>query len=90
MNDEQKPIVTLLVGAEGASEIADEPWQRRATEEERLIFIAERCRGDDQLFKNSMIDGTGRPYWLLTIFDNAPAEVQAKAKRYARCVRVTE
>jgi hypothetical protein len=90
MNEQQSTIATLLVGAEGAAEIAVESWQRGATEEERLAFVAEKCSGDEQLFRNSLVDETGRPYWLLTVLDNAPAEVQTKAKRYARCIRVTD
>lgn len=85
---QRKPIATLLVGAEGMAEIAHESWHRPATEEERLAFIAQKCQGDEQLFRDSLVDGTGRPYWLLTILGNAPAEVQVKAEHYARCVRV--
>lgn len=90
MSNEPKPVATVLVGAEGAAEIAREAWQRPATEEERRQFINDRCKGDEQLFNNSLVDGTGRPYWLLTILETAPESVQAKARQYARCVRLTD
>ena len=89
MTEQPKPLATLLVGAEGVAEIADEPWQRRATDEERLAFVADKCRGDEQLYENSLIDNNGRPYWLLTILDNAPSYVQEKARQFARCVRLS-
>lgn len=90
MHESPKPVATLFVGAEGVAEIADKPWQRRATEEERLAFVAEKCGNHEQVFENSLVDGIGRPYWLLTILDTAPAHVQEKARKFARCVRVTE
>ena len=89
MNEDPQPIATLLVGAEGVAEIADEPWQRQATEEERMAFVASQCKGDEQLYRKSLMDSTGRPYWLLTILNTAPAYVQNKARRVARCLRVT-
>jgi len=63
--------VAEAVGADGGAEIAEKSWQRRATEEERLAFVAEKCRGDERLFKNSLVDGTGRPYRLLTVLGHA-------------------
>lgn len=90
MSEEPQPIATLLVGAEGVAEIVDEPWQRQATEEERRAFVASQCKGDEQLYRKSLMDATGRPYWLLTILENAPDYVQEKAKRVARCLRVRE
>ncbi len=90
MTNQNQPIATLLVGAEGAAETDDQPWIRPATTEEQRAFVERACKGDQGLYRNSLIDGTGRPYFLLTVLDKAPASVQAKAKRYARCLRLTE
>jgi hypothetical protein len=84
------PVATLLVGAEGTAETDSQPWIRPATDEEERAFVAQACKGDDGLYRDSLIDGTGRPYFLLTVLDNAPEPVQAKAKRCARCLRLTE
>jgi len=86
----QKPISTLLVGAEGAAEIEGQSWVREATEQERQEFIERVLNGDEERYRNSTVDGTGRPYFLLTILADAPADIQAKAQRCVRCLRLTE
>jgi hypothetical protein len=90
MTIQHQPIATLLVGAEGTAETEGEPWIRPATAEEQRAFIEQACKGDEGLYRDSLVDGTGRPYFLLTVLDNAPESVQAKAKRCARCLRLTE
>jgi len=92
--------VTLLVGAEGVSEIKDEPWAREATEEETKTWRDElekpyksAISGDlisgrkdvDQLYLDSM----GRPYFLCTILKSAPIDVWLKASSHLRTIRVT-
>ncbi len=90
MTDETQTTVSILVGAEGAAEIANETWQRQATDEEQRQFIIDQCHGDEQQFKSLLIDGTGRPYWLLTILEMAPPAIHEKARNYVRCVRLTD
>lgn len=74
--------VTLLVGAEGCSECKDEPWLRDPTPEE-----AERFK--QQYPQLQSIDPNGRPYWLKTVTDDAPAEVLGYVKKMLRVVRPT-
>ncbi len=86
----QHSIATLLVGAEGAAEIDGLPWVREATDDERQAFIERVLDGDEERYRNSTVDRTGRPYFLLTILADAPADIQAKAQRCVRCLRLTE
>lgn len=86
----QQPISTLLVGAEGAAEIDGLSWVRDATDEERQAFIERVLDGDEERYRNSIVDGTGRPYFLMTVMADAPADIQAKANRCVRCLRLTE
>lgn len=86
----QQPISTLLIGAEGTAEIDGLPWVREATDKERQAFIERVLDGDEERYRNSTVDRTGRPYFLLTILADAPIEIQAKAKRCVRCLRLTE
>ena len=82
-------IATLLVGAEGASEIEGQSWVRTAIDVEKQEFIFRACKGSQDKYRNSLVDGTGRPYFLLTVLDTAPDEVKAKAMSFARCLRLT-
>ncbi len=87
---EAKPIATLLVGAEGAAEIEKQPWVRPATDDEKQEFVERICQGDERRYRNALIDGKGRPYFLLTVLDNAPESIQVNAKSFARCFRITD
>jgi hypothetical protein len=73
--------VTILLGAEGCSEAAEAkiPWLREATPEE--IEGLGDCRNLD-------LDKTGRPYFFMTITDDAPEEVLSKFKNTLRTVRL--
>lgn len=84
------PIATLLVGAEGAAEIDGEPWARPATDEEKSAFIHFSCGEKEDIYQRSLTDSTSRPYFLVTILESAPEEVQVKARSYCRCLRLTE
>lgn len=75
MTDLIQPVSTVLVGAEGAAEIDDQPWVRPATSEEETAFIQLACKGDQALYRRSLVDQNNRPYFLLTILESAPEEV---------------
>lgn len=78
---------TLLVGAEGVSEIQGQPWYHEATEEEKQAFIQQV---GERTYRNSLVDNNGRPYWLITVHDDAPEAIRQKAARCKRCLRLTE
>jgi hypothetical protein len=89
MAEEFQPIATLLVGAEGAALLDDKEWARPANDDEKHVFIQRACKSDGQIFRNSLVDQDGRPYFLMTVLENAPEEVQVKARSYCRCLRLT-
>jgi len=80
---------TLLLGAEGFAELNQDgvSWMREATDEEVDAFRAELGRGD---FDESCVDGTGRPYFVVVVTDEAPAGVWAFARAMKRAVRLEE
>lgn len=84
------PISTLLVGAEGVAEIDGLSWVREATDDEREVLVKRVFKGNRGKYRAALVDSTGRPYFLLTVLADAPAEVQAKAQRCVRCLRLTE
>jgi hypothetical protein len=71
----------IAVGAEGMYEIQDEDWWRESTELEIAAFESAcrdliRSKRDDKAAMSFrlgelLVDGTGRPYWLVTVLDNA-------------------
>ena len=77
--------VTLLLGAEGCSELQEEPWLREATQEERDAFEVEVGR---DFMRGASRDGTGRPYFLMTVLDSAPADILEAANSKTRAVRL--
>ena len=80
---------TLLLGAEGCSEVQGQPWIAEATDEERKAF-EERLAERGFKLANVTIDGNGRPYWVMTIHEGAPEPVKEWAKRIDRAVRIPE
>jgi hypothetical protein len=72
------------------------PGIREATPDEHTAFrtgletlcAQQRKEGRNVTPSDYFIDGTGRPYWLVAVEDNAPAAARAKAKKYKRCVRL--
>jgi hypothetical protein len=91
MNDpidqaEKKPV-TLLVGAEGVSEQEGQPWLREATPDEIDAFAA--TLPPDVKLRDVTIDGVGRPYFVMTVLPDAPAEIYGYASRYQRVKRLT-
>ena len=73
----------VLLAAEGMAEVEGAEWLRDATDEERLAFSQRHDLSDDQ-FRRLIIDHTGRPYWLVTLLQNAPEIAKQKAATYAR------
>jgi hypothetical protein len=71
---------TLLVGAEGCAETQGCDWIREATPEAAEAY---------KVVPEYTVDGTGRPYFLMTVLDNAPPEVLAHVKKFRRVLRVT-
>lgn len=77
---------TLLIGAEGVAERAGTPWLREANEDEKETF----CAFYGAKLRELNVDGTGRPYWLMTITDDAPEGVLKANAGYGRLVRLRE
>jgi hypothetical protein len=76
---------TLLLGAEGCSEASGVPWLRDATDEEVQAVLATEPKAGELL-----LDGTGRPYFWMTVLPGAPAWALAKARRVLRAVRLDD
>lgn len=76
------PKYTLLLGAEGCSELADEPWLRDATDDEieAVLEANEKHPG--------LIDFIGRPYWWKTVTEEAPEWALEAARTHLRMVRL--
>lgn len=81
MSTEQNEPITLLLGAEGCSELNDRDWIRPATDEE----IERALNGSKS---PDMIDGVNRHYWWMTITGDAPVWARESAIRSIRKVRL--
>jgi len=77
---------TLLLGAEGCSEMRDVEWLRDATDEEALAFW-KKVR-EDGMTHTTTIDGMNRPYWVMTLTDEAPEDVVRANEGVYRAVRL--
>lgn len=93
-------IGIVLVGAEGCSETAHEPWLRDANDDEKNLFRS-HCH---QLFQAAngassnktfefgkfLVDGNGRPYWLKAVLDHpaTPSIAKEKAQQFTRVLRI--
>jgi len=92
----EKKNETLLLGAEGVSETEGKDWIRDATADEIEDLknaIADASRTIDRLddaYKSALSDGTGRPYFPMTVLANAPPSVLARAHHTLRTVRLTD
>lgn len=64
-----------LVAAEGVADLNGVAWARRATREESLAFQANNPNAP-------WVDRTGRPYWLVAIYEDAPPEVLVKVSKF--------
>lgn len=88
--------VTLLLGAEGCTELGSQPWLRAATEAEAEALKAERASPDktreenDRAWDALFLDLIGRPYWLVTVGRDAPEEIWLRASSHLRLVRLVE
>src|SRR5262245_1307207 len=89
----------ILVGAEGFSEMnlhSDRPSEiegvRLATAEEEAAFrqgLEILCKGQPGVtVSDYYVDGTGRPYWLVAVLENAAEAVRHRAKQYKRVLRL--
>lgn len=77
---------TLLLGAEGCAETENVDWVREASDREAVDFWAEvREQG---LTGIATVDKIGRPYWLMTVTEEAPKEVLEAIKDTYRAVRL--
>ncbi len=85
----RKSILTVLLGAEGMSELQGTEWLREASKAERQSFLHRHGLTETQ-YREITVDGIGRPYWLVTLLENAPAQAQAKATQFARIRRLLE
>lgn len=79
---------TLLVGAEGCSEAADCSWLREATKDEIAKAIEMDWDNNFGFANRYLKDGTGRPYFWMTITDEAPKEILESAATKLRVVRL--
>jgi len=79
----------VLLAAEGMAEIQDQPWVRDATEAEMEAFRERHKLTRDEL-RELMVDKTGRPYWMVTLSDDAPEIARRKAEEFVRVRSLVE
>jgi hypothetical protein len=84
--------LTIAVGAEGCVEIQNldgtyPDWLRPATGEEAHAWYELQKK---QKYPVSLIDQTGRPYYLVTLLNNAPKRAKYKAAHYFRVKRLLD
>lgn len=77
--------ITILIGAEGVSEMTGCAWLREATPEE---VAALRNQWGAERFRDLCMDGIGRPYFPMTVLDDAPAWAKDKAANAWRVKRL--
>jgi len=77
--------ITLWLGAEGCAELENETWLREATEEEIEAFREEWGQPG---FDDLKLDGIGRPYFLMTVTEDAPEWALGAARSNSRRVRL--
>jgi hypothetical protein len=87
MCDQRQPV-TLLLGAEGCSELENQPWIREATAEEERAFELYLREQKGLALNECTIDHNGRPYWVMTLLPDAPVEYLDLATRKLRTVRL--
>jgi hypothetical protein len=85
MADSRQEDVTILLGAEGVAECAQEPWLRAAKEDEVEAF---RSRIGKSFYDALLEDHTGRPYWTVTVLSTAPDWAWNAARGHLRLVRL--
>lgn len=73
----------VLVAAEGMAELEGLDWVRDAAEDEVRAY-QERHQLTQEEYRRVIVDRTGRPYWPVTLLDNAPEIAVEKAATYAR------
>ena len=75
--------ITIAVGAEGCTDIQNPDgtypnWVREATDEEAIWWASSHKT------PIRLIDDDNRPYFLLTVLENAPEEAKKRASGYHR------
>lgn len=73
----------VLLAAEGMAELEGLDWVRDAAEDEVRAY-QERHQLTQEEYRRVIVDRTGRPYWPVTLLDNAPEIAVEKAATYAR------
>jgi len=81
--------MVVLLAAEGMAELDGESWIRDATEAEREAFRVRHKLTRDEL-RELMVDKTGRPYWMVTLSDDAPDRAKRKAEEFVRVRSLVE
>ena len=71
------------------SELREATWLRVASDREREEFL-QRHQLTAEKYRNFMVDGIGRPYWLVTLLEMAPDRARGKASRFARVLRLID
>ncbi len=83
------PLLVLL-GAEGYSETAGQPWLRDATDDDWITFgrrVEAHSKAIDAGVTEILLDGTGRPYFLVAVLPDAPESVRKLARGHLRLLR---
>lgn len=80
-------IVLILLGAEGVMEVEGVPWIRDTSPDELETF-KEQHRLSAVDFEELCIDETGRPYFLMALLHDAPAQVRTRAQGACRLRRL--
>lgn len=95
----------ILLGAEGCSELGDpwpvwvryaEPWELDEWKTERLKAMggiglgAGGLQDAAQRVSDLCVDGTGRPYYLVAVRADAPADIWEAAQKKLRVLRLRD
>jgi hypothetical protein len=73
----------VLLAPEGLQEVENEGWVRDASQEEIEAF-KQRHGLTEEEYRDIIVDGMKRPYWLVTVLEEAPEVAEQKAASYAR------
>lgn len=82
------PPYRLLVGAEGVAELEGVDWIRPLDAPGDLERFRDDLGISDRRLRETMLDPTGRPYFLCEVSADAPAAALERARRNVRVVRL--
>lgn len=88
-NDSTIAPRVVLLAAEGMAELDGESWLRDALEPEKEAFRERHKLTRDEL-RELLVDKTGRPYWMVTLADDAPEVAKRKAEQFVRVRSLVE